>query len=154
PRPRALIERNISFSEEAQEEESMKYSGLTDAQNNAVGHLLTFVLTSVFTLAFAHWSSLTASAKTPATRHPLDPLTKEEVAGAVAALKKAGKLAPDARFVTIYLKEPPKDQVIADVAAGRARRSAFALLYNWATRVTSEAVVGLGQYELISWKDL
>ena len=61
---------------------------------------------------------------------------------------------PDSRFATIYLKEPPKDQVIADITAGRIRRGAFALVYNWATRAPSESVVDLGRQELVSWKDL
>jgi primary-amine oxidase len=87
-------------------------------------------------------------------RHSLDPLTKEEIVATVAVLKKEGKLMPDSRFATIYLKEPPKEQVIADVKAARAKRAAFALLYNWATRVTSEAVVNLDQQKLGSWKDL
>ncbi|HEY9434756.1 MAG TPA: tyramine oxidase [Blastocatellia bacterium] len=87
-------------------------------------------------------------------RHPLDPLTKEELITTVAVLKKAGKLMPDSRFATIYLKEPPKDQVIADITAGRIRRGAFALVYNWATRAPSESVVDLGRQELVSWKDL
>jgi primary-amine oxidase len=86
--------------------------------------------------------------------HSLDPLTKEEMVTTVTVLKKEGKLMPDSRFVTIYLKEPPKEQVIAHVKAARARRAAFALLYNWATRVTSEAVVNLDQQKLRSWKDL
>ncbi len=132
----------------------MKYSGLTSVQRYTGALLLTIALTGACALAFARLAPLHASAKTPGARHPLDPLTKEEIAGAIAALKKAGKLASETRFVTIYLKEPPKDQVIADVAAGRAKRSAFTLLYNWATRVVSEAVVDTGQYELLSWKDL
>jgi len=90
----------------------------------------------------------------PSLRHPLDPLTKEETMTTVAILKKAGKLTPDTRFATLYLKEPPKEQVFADIKAGQARRAAFAMLYNWATRVTSESVVNLSQQELVSWKDL
>jgi primary-amine oxidase len=72
----------------------------------------------------------------------------------VAVIEKSGKLTPDSRFATIYLKEPPKEQVIADIAASRIKRAAFALLYNWATRVTSEAIVNIGRQELVSWKDL
>ena len=30
---------------------------------------------------------------------------------------------PDSRFATIYLKEPPKDQVIADITAGRIQKN-------------------------------
>jgi Cu2+-containing amine oxidase len=73
---------------------------------------------------------------------------------AVSVLKKSGKLMPDSRFATIYLKEPPKGQIIADIKDSLTKRAAFALLYNWATRVTSESIVNPGQQELVSWKDL
>jgi primary-amine oxidase len=106
-----------------------------------------------FYLTLTSWSSLGAPYRVP-TRHLLDPLTKEEIVTTVAVLKRAGKLMPDSRFATIYLKEPPKEHVISNVRAEKVRRSAFALLYNWATRVTSEAVVNLSQQELDSWKDL
>src|SRR5262245_46978350 len=89
-----------------------------------------------------------------AFQHLLDPLTRDEISTTVAVIRESGKLAPDVRFATIYLREPSKDQVLADLAAGRSRRSAFALLYNWVTRVTSEVVVDLSKRELASWKDL
>jgi primary-amine oxidase len=116
--------------------------------------LLATALAIAFSLVFTGWSSLGASTRAPSLRHPLDPLTKEELITTVAVLKKSGRLAPDSRFATIYLKEPPKDQVTSDIAEGRAKRAAFALLYNWATRTPSEAVVDLGRQDLVSWKDL
>jgi primary-amine oxidase len=72
----------------------------------------------------------------------------------VAVLKGAGKVSPDTRFATIYLKEPPKSQVLADIAEGRARRAGFALLYDWATGVASETVVDLERRAVVSWNDL
>ena len=43
--------------------------------------------------------------------HPLEPLTAAEVAAAVRLLKDAGKVTPTTRFVSVSLKEPPKDVV-------------------------------------------
>ena len=41
--------------------------------------------------------------------HPLEPLTAAEVAAAVHILKDAGKVTPTTRFVSVSLKEPPKE---------------------------------------------
>jgi primary-amine oxidase len=123
-------------------------------QRRAARLLLLLVVLGILALVFAARLSVGPSAQAPPLLHPLDPLTKDEITAAVVVLKESGKLAPDVRFATIYLKEPPKEQVLADLAAGRARRVAFALLYNWATRVTSEVVVDLIKREVISWKDL
>jgi len=126
----------------------------TGIKRRVVISLLATTVTIAFCLVFIGRPPFGASTGAPFLRHPLDPLTKEELLTTVAVLKKSGKLMPDSRFATIYLKEPPKDQVIADIAASRAKRAAFALLYNWTTRMTSEAVVDLGRQELVSWKDL
>ena len=55
--------------------------------------------------------------------HPLDPLTKAEISAVVSVLKSTGKVTLETRFAQIYLKEPPKSQVMADIAAGGARRA-------------------------------
>src|SRR5688572_19529015 len=109
---------------------------------------------AIIPLIYAAWPSVGPAAQGQPRQHPLDPLTRDEITSAVSVIKESGKLAPDVRFATIYLKEPAKDQVLADLASGRARRSAFALLYNWATRVTSEVIVDLSTREVSSWKDL
>src|SRR5262249_28950204 len=96
----------------------------------------------------------TAYSKPPLRVHPLDPLTRPEIATVVTVLKSAGKISSDTRFGTIYLKEPPKSQVKADIAEGRAHRAGFALLYNWATGISSEAVVDLERRTVVSWNDL
>ena len=80
--------------------------------------------------------------RAPSSRHPLDPLTKDELITTTNILKASGKLLPDSRFATIYLKESPKDDVL------------FAVVYHWSTGIISEAVVDLVEKELKSWKDL
>ncbi len=42
------------------------------------------------------------------SRHPLEPLSAEEVREAVALLKGEGKVTPTTRFVSVALKEPDK----------------------------------------------
>jgi len=112
--------------------------------------MLCFTLTSMLSSVPALATPANATART----HPLDPLSKPEIATIVAVLKGTGKVTPDIRFATVYLKEPPKSQVLAELAEGHARRAGFALLYNWATSVASEAVVDLESRAVVSWNDL
>ena len=51
---------------------------------------------------------------TVGARHPLDPLTAEEIEAATGILKRDRGLADSARFVYVTLREPAKDAVIAD----------------------------------------
>ena len=48
-------------------------------------------------------------------KHPLEPLTAQEVQLAVSLLKDAGKVTPTTRFVSVSLKEPDKDIVHAEL---------------------------------------
>ena len=43
--------------------------------------------------------------------HPLDPLTKDEIAAAAAIARRQGGLSPRAWFETIALHEPSKQQL-------------------------------------------
>src|SRR5215472_13729656 len=75
--------------------------------------------------------------------HPLDPLSKEELEATVAVLRDAGKVAESTRFVLIHLHEPPKAKVLAYRPGDTLPRQAFAILYDWASNTTSEAIVDL-----------
>jgi primary-amine oxidase len=86
--------------------------------------------------------------------HPLDPLTKDELAATGAVLRDAGKVAESTRFVLIHLHEPPKAKVLAYRPGRPLSRQAFAVLYDWASNTTSEAVVDLGEKKLVSWKNV
>jgi primary-amine oxidase len=86
--------------------------------------------------------------------YPLEPLRKDELANTVSILKDAGKVADSTRFVQIHLQEPPKDKVLALRPEQTLPRQAFAVLYDWASNNTSEAVVDLDAKKLISWKDV
>src|SRR5215469_10857467 len=75
------------------------------------------ILGIAFSMLATSWIP-TTNAETPGRVHPLDPLTRPEISTVVAVLKGTGKIMPDTRFAQIYLKEPPKSQVIADISAG------------------------------------
>jgi primary-amine oxidase len=88
------------------------------------------------------------------TAHPLDPLSKEEIATTAAVLKDAGKAADSTRFVLMHLHEPPKSKVLAYRPGQSLPREAFVVLYDWANNTTSEAVVDLDEKKLLSWKNI
>ena len=86
--------------------------------------------------------------------HPLDPLTKTEISAVVSVLKSTGNITLETRFAQIYLKEPPKSQVMADIAAGGDGEPDSLCLYNWTSGVASEVVVDLDRRAVVSWYDL
>ena len=97
---------------------------------------------------------LTPYAARAAEAHPLDPLGKDEIAAAIAVLRDAGKVADSTRFVLIHLHEPPKAKVLAYRPGDSLPRQAFAVLYDWASNTTSEAVVDVTEKKLVSWKNI
>jgi len=81
-------------------------------------------------------------------RHPLDPLSREEIGAVVEILTKAGKVGPDTRFALIALQEPPKT-----VAAGAGEaRQASVVAYERTANRTIEGLVNLTHRHVISWK--
>ena len=73
-------------------------------------------------------------------RHPLEPLTAEEIEAATQILKQDRGLAASARFVYITLREPPKDAVLRGEAV---EREAHVVLRERAECKTYEAVVSI-----------
>ncbi len=61
--------------------------------------------------------------------HPLDPLSKEEIAVAAQTLKAGGKVTEASRFATIVLREPPKAEVLNFKPGAPMRREAFVVVY-------------------------
>lgn len=86
--------------------------------------------------------------------HPLDPLSGSEITNAVEILKAAGKLHADARFATIELKEPAKEEVLRWQPGSPFSRRAFAILYYRATNQTFESVSDLETGQVVSWKEI
>src|ERR1700716_3592045 len=83
--------------------------------------------------------------------HPLDPLSKQEIASTVAILRVEHHLTRESRFPLLVLHEPPKVEVLA----GRSvARQAFAIVYERAQRQTFEAVVDLTAKRTVSWTEI
>ncbi|MGH3624632.1 MAG: primary-amine oxidase [Sciscionella sp.] len=87
-------------------------------------------------------------------RHPLEPLSAEEVATTSAILRR--DKAPDhtVRYVSVELYEPAK-QLVLDLAEGQTlEREAFVVLRDRRTRTTIEAIVSLTRGEVRSWREI
>jgi primary-amine oxidase len=90
--------------------------------------------------------------------HPLQPLTADELAEAVAILRSG---APDGgwddrryRFVEVALREPAKADLLAAEAAGKEDelpREARAVLIDRGDRTSIEAIISLGEGRVTSW---
>ncbi len=96
--------------------------------------------------------------KLPA-RHALDPLDAGEIARAVQILRQQRPVPTDARFVSVTLHEPPKDQVAFPASEGRdpiaeVSREADVVLRDPRQRATFEAVVSLTACSVLSWRTI
>lgn len=85
--------------------------------------------------------------------HPLDPLTREEVAAAAGALRRDERFPAGGRFALLALREPPKTEVLA-WSAGPFRREASAVIYDRAGRRTFEAAVDVPGRRVLSWREV
>ena len=89
-----------------------------------------------------------------AARHPLEPLTADEIGHAVSIVRKTRAVADDALFVRVSLHEPPKDVVLGFREGEPLDRQAFIMLRDRRARATIEAVVSLGLGVVVSWHDI
>jgi Cu2+-containing amine oxidase len=74
-------------------------------------------------------AALWASSCLWAAEHPLDPLSKDEVATTVSVLKAEGKATQQSLFLMMSLHEPPKAEVLQFRAGDNMRREAFVQVY-------------------------
>jgi primary-amine oxidase len=100
----------------------------------------------------------TADGKLPAC-HPFDPLDAGEIARAVQILRQQRPVPADARFVSVTLHAPPKDQVAFPASEGRASaaevpREAHVILRDPRQHATCEAVVSLTAGSVLSWRTI
>ena len=63
-----------------------------------------------------------------AIAHPLEPLTPEEIAAAVAILRQEKSLGATTRFATVTLNEPAKETVLGFRPGDAILREAFAII--------------------------
>jgi primary-amine oxidase len=85
-------------------------------------------------------------------RHPLEPLTAEEVRAAVDLLRREGKVTPTTRFVSVALKEPDKALVHRPEGGEAPPREVLAVLFDNAANACYEASLSLVEGTLRSWK--
>lgn len=79
----------------------------------------------------------------PSFRHPLDPLTPDEIRAAVATIRPAKALPESIRFVSVTLREPAKALVLAWQPGQDLGRRADLVLLDKATGAGFEATVNL-----------
>ena len=76
-------------------------------------------------------------------RHPLEPLSADEVRAAVGLLKRSGKVTPSTRFVSVALDEPHKSFVHGSIDDQLPPCQAFAVLFDNAANACYEATLSL-----------
>jgi primary-amine oxidase len=86
----------------------------------------------------------------PATTHPLEPLTAEEITAAAEILRTEKELGPSWRFVFVMLEEPEKALLRAWDGTAPVERVAFVVLRDRETRGTYEALVSLTEARVLS----
>src|SRR5438046_7210423 len=98
----------------------------------------------------------TVKSKVATTRHPLDPLTADEVQAASTILKREHGLDAGQRFVYVMLNEPAKKDVLALKPGNGTHvdRQAFIVVRDRTRRKTFEAVVSLAREKVVSWEEL
>src|SRR5262245_41619544 len=95
---------------------------------------------------------MAGTARAGAARHPLDPLSSEEISQAVAIFRAGSRARPAMRFVSVSLHEPPKDE-LASIRPGQPfRREALIVALEPAEHLTYEAVVSVTEGSVLSWR--
>ncbi|HEX9339188.1 MAG TPA: primary-amine oxidase [Pseudonocardiaceae bacterium] len=84
------------------------------------------------------------------TRHPLDPLSADEVAATSAILFRDKGLSKSVRFMSVELSEPPALRN----GATDADRATFVVLRDRTAGTTIEATVSLTQDKVLSWREI
>ena len=87
-----------------------------------------------------------------AARHPLDPLTADEIRQAVKIVRQDRRATSAMRFVSVGLQEPPRHDA-APARSGKARRrEAFIVVLERRQHMTYEVVVSLTARTVVSWQ--
>jgi primary-amine oxidase len=90
---------------------------------------------------------------TTKTRHPLEPLNPSEISRVVNTLRNGKKLGDSVRFISVALKEPPK-QAVKNYQVNpecQIDRVAYAVLFDNKKNDCYEATVSIDRDALISW---
>lgn len=87
----------------------------------------------------------------PLLHHPLEPLTAEEIAVAVAVVRRERASGASFRFPCVTLQEPDKSLVLNFQPGETIVREAFLILLDNATGQTYEAIVSLTEETVTRW---
>ncbi|SEP03266.1 Copper amine oxidase, N3 domain [Paenibacillus sophorae] len=85
------------------------------------------------------------------SKHPLEPLTAEEITAAVRILRAEKDLGEFYRFASVNLLEPCKELVLRFNPGDSFEREAFCIVLNYKENQTFEAVVSLSDNKVKSW---
>src|SRR5947209_3047077 len=86
-------------------------------------------------------------------RHPLDPLSAEEISLATRILSTSGRLTPRTRIITITLLEPAKSVIFAFHPGQPITRETLVIMRDHERRLTVEAIVSLTDETIRLWRE-
>jgi primary-amine oxidase len=89
----------------------------------------------------------------PIRPHPLETLTADEIEVAVAAVRAAGRLDEAARFASVALVEPTKQELVAFEAGAVVPRRVRAWVVPGPTADLVEVVVDVSSGTVLEWED-
>lgn len=101
-------------------------------------------------MTLAH-AAVNQSSQPIAGSHPLDPLTADEIATAVALVRAERQVGDHFRFPCVVLHEPAKATVLNYRPGNAFEREAFLVLLDNETGNTYEAIASLTQGTITSW---
>ena len=82
-------------------------------------------------------------------RHPLDPLSEEEISSACEILRREKQLGASHRFAIVHLVEPSKAELKSNAEISRR---AFLVVLDRASGAAHEAIVDLSAASVVDWK--
>lgn len=88
-----------------------------------------------------------------AWRHPLDPLTAEEITLTTRILQNSGRLTPRMRLMAYSLHEPAKTFVLAYQPGQPVLREVSVVIRDHERRLTVEATVSLHDEAILAWRE-
>src|SRR5947209_10269908 len=88
------------------------------------------------------------------SRHPLDPLSEEEVAHPTRILNASGRITPRMRIMAYSLHEPQKEVILAFQSGQPVPRDVFVVIRDHEQHLTIEAIVSLVGEMISSWREL